>query len=179
MPCIGEVNDMTEFAHLLIYSTPELADTLDLTAFATEGYEVTPISQPKELELWLIPNLHNSALIIAHPSASEGLRYAADILQTHPQLPIILVAKEVNQSFLKQALEVGLADYLIAPVDPTSLKKAVEHTLESQKSRRVDQQFERVFSEITDGFVLTDLRTHLVLVNQSARAIFGITEDEL
>ncbi len=170
---------MTDIAHLLIYSAPELTDALDLTAFTTEGNEVTPISQPKELELWLIPNLHNSALIIAHPSARLGLKYAEDILQTHPQLPVILVTNEVDQLFLKHALELGLADYLTLPVNPAVLQKAVQHALERQKSRRMEQELERVLSEVVDGFVLADLNFHLLLVNQSARAIFGITEDQL
>lgn len=170
---------MTDIAHLLIYSTPELSDALDLSAFTAEGYEVTPISQPKELDLWLIPNLYNSALIITHPSANEGLKYAEEILETHPELPVILVTKEIDQSFIKHSLEVGLADYLTEPVDPATLQKAVERALKRQKSRRVDQQFEKVLSGIADGFILADFNSHLLLVNHSARVIFGIDEEPL
>jgi two-component system NtrC family sensor kinase len=170
---------MTYIAHILIYSAPELADALDLTELGSEGYEVTPITQIKELELWLIPNLHNSALIIAHRSASEGLKYAAEIRQAHSQLPIILVTNEVDQPFLKQALELGLSDYLIQPVDSAVLLKAIQHALERQKSRFVEQQFEKVLAELVDGFVLADLNSNLLLVNQSARNIFNIKEDPL
>jgi two-component system phosphate regulon sensor histidine kinase PhoR len=170
---------MTDIAHLLIYSAPELSDALDLSVFTAEGYEVTPISQPKELDLWLIPNLHNSALIIAHLSANEGLKYTAEILQTHPQLPVILVTNEIDQSLLKHALEVGLIDYLTPPVDSAVLQRAVKRALDRQKSKHVEQQFERVLSGIVDGFILADINSHLLLVNQSARAIFGIAEEQL
>lgn len=93
---------MTDIAHLLIYTAPEFSDLPDLSTLAEAGYEVTPISQPKELELWLIPHLHNSALIIAHPSANEGLAYSAEILQTHPHLPIILVSNDISQPLLSR-----------------------------------------------------------------------------
>jgi two-component system phosphate regulon sensor histidine kinase PhoR len=169
---------MTDIAHLLIYSASELSNALDLSVFGAETYEITQISGLKELGLWLMPNLHNSALIIAHPSASDGLKYAAEIHQTHPLLPVILVSNEIDQSYLKQALEVGLIDYLTPPVNPAVLQKAVERAMESQKSRRMEQQFERVFTGIVDGFILADLNDHLVLVNQSARSIFGIKEEQ-
>lgn len=162
---------MIHIAHILIYSAPELADALDTPVFGAEGYEVTPISQLKELELWLIPDLYNSVLIIAHPSANEGLKYAAEILQSHSELPVILVSKEIDQSCLKQALELGLADYLTTPVDPAVLLKSVQHALERQKSRHMEQQYERVLLEVVDGFILADLNSNLMLVNQSARNI--------
>jgi two-component system NtrC family sensor kinase len=170
---------MTKIAHLLIYQAPGLSDAIDLSAFNMEKYDITPISQLKELELWLMPNLHNSALIIAHPSAIEGLKYASDIRQSHPQLPVILVSKEVDQSHLKQALEVGLADFLTPPVDQVVLQNAIELALARQKSWRVEQQFERVLSGIADGFVLADTNSRLILVNQSARTIFGIKEEQV
>jgi two-component system NtrC family sensor kinase len=43
----------------------------------------------------------------------------------------------------------------------------------------VEQQYERVLSGFVDGFVLADLNSNLVLVNQSARNIFNIKEDPL
>ena len=90
---------MIDIAHLLIYTAAEYSDLLDLPRLTDAGYEVTPISQPKELELWLIPHLHNSVLIIAHPSAREGLAYSTEILSTHAQLPIILITNEIDLSF--------------------------------------------------------------------------------
>ena len=170
---------MTDIAHLLIFTAAEYSELFDISALAGAGYEVTPISQPKELELWLIPHLHNSALIIAHPLASEGLAFSAEILQTHPQLPIILISSEMNQSLLKQALEVGLADYLTIPVDLKTLLKSCQHVLDRQKSRRVEYQFERMLSGVVDGFVLADLDANMLMVNQAARAIFKITKEQV
>jgi two-component system, OmpR family, phosphate regulon sensor histidine kinase PhoR len=170
---------MANTAHILIYSAPELADALDLTAFDAEGYEVTPISQPKELELWLIADMNNSALIIAHPSASQCLLYASEIRHAHLQLPIILVTEEIDQTFLKQALELGCSDYLTPPLGKTDLMNAVQRSLERQKSIYVEQQFERVLLGIADGFILADLHSNLVLVNHAARKIFAIKEDPL
>jgi two-component system, OmpR family, phosphate regulon sensor histidine kinase PhoR len=170
---------MTDIAHLLIYTSPDFSDLLDLSALAGVGYEVTPISQLKELELWLIPHLHNSALIIGHPSASEGLAFSAEILQTHAQLPIILITNEISQSFLKTALELGMADYLTTPVDLPILLNSIGRALKRQKSTRVEHQVETVISGLADGFVLADRNANLLLVNQAARNIFMVTEEQV
>ncbi len=105
---------------LLLYALPELAGLFDRSALAAAGYEIIAVPRTQVFESWLIPNLGDVLLIIAHPSAIEGLSYSKKILLTYPLIPTILVTSEINQSFLKQALEIGLVDYLVTPVDTAS-----------------------------------------------------------
>jgi len=170
---------MTDIPHLLIYAMPGLDSLLDQSALAAAGYEVSSVSQSQAVESWLMSNLRDAMLIIAHPSAGEGLKYSAEILKNRPLLPIILVTNEIDQYFLKQALEIGLANYLTTPVDTTTLISAVEHALIRQKSRQSGYRVGKVLTDLVDGFVLADLNSHLLLVNQSARSIFNIKEEQL
>lgn len=73
----------------------------------------------------------------------------------------------------------GLADYLTVPVDLKTLLKSVQHALNRQKSRRVEYQFERMLSGVVDGFVLADINANLLIVNQAARAILKVTEEQV
>lgn len=170
---------MTDTPHLLFFSKPETESYIDPSTLVAAGYDVIPVSKPEELDEWLAHDLRGTMLILADPTPSEGLRDGEKILHAHPMLPIILVTSEISQSWLKQSLEIGLVDYLVAPVDPTRLVAAIEHGLIRLKAGRDSRQYEQVFFNIFDGFILTDLNTHLLVINQSARKIFDLKEEQL
>src|SRR4030042_2860235 len=168
---------MTETPRILIYSQADTTSLLDLSLLAASGYEVASVTQLKQLETWLPSDLLQAILIICHPSPGEGLSICVEILQAHPSLPIILVTSELNQDFLKQAMEIGLTDYLTEPVDSTRLLSALEHALSRVKAFNAGRYYEQVLANLIDGFILTDLNGCLLLVNQSARDIFNIQEN--
>jgi len=170
---------MTDIPHLLIYSTPESVSFLDHSSLVSAGYDVIPISDLRDLEAWLISSPGETVLILCHPSPQDALQASADILQAHPLVPILLVTNEINQSFLKQALEIGLADFLTVPVTSDQIQKAINRGLAHLKERRAGHDFEQVMTNLTDGFILTDLNSHILLVNQSAHQIFNIKVDQV
>jgi signal transduction histidine kinase len=169
---------MAATPRLLIYALPEHAGLLNQSALTAAGYDVTAVSQPQAVESYLISNLRDTLLIIVHPSATEGLLYSETLLRAHPLLPIILVTSETNQSLLKQGLEIGVADYLTTQDDSTHLVSSVEHALVRYKSIQPWPPFARVLNNLVDGFILADLDSHLLSVNQTARWIFHIQEDQ-
>ena len=170
---------MTNIPHLLIYSTPESVGFLDHSSLVSAGYDVIPISHLTDLEAWLISSPGETVLIICLPSPQDGLQTSAEILQAHPLVPILLVTNEINQSFLQQALEIGLTDYLTLPIRSDQIQKAINRGLAHLKERRAGHDFEQVMTNLTDGFILTDLNSHILLVNQSARQIFNIKDDQV
>ncbi len=169
---------MAATPRLLIFTPTESAGLLDQSALTSAGYEVTSVALPQDAESGMIYNQHYILLIIAHPSAFEGLRFSETLLRSYPFLPIILVTRDTDHSLVKQALEIGVADYLTAPVDPTTLLNSVGHALVRYKSIRPWPPIARVLNDLMDGFVLVDLDYHLLFVNQSTRRIFHIQEDQ-
>ncbi len=170
---------MTDTPHLLIYNASESEQFLDQPSLTSAGYDVISVSQLKDLEAWLISSPGETMLIICHPSPEAGLQVSAEILHSHPIVPILLVTNGINQTFLKQALEIGLVDYLSVPVDTNQIQHAINRGLAQQKARRAAQDYEQVVTNLTDGFILTDLNAHILLVNQSARQIFNLKEDQV
>lgn len=169
---------MTDSEHLLIFSQPEISNQIDFSALAAVGYELTQVTLLDELEPWLDSHWREVALLIASTGAKQGLEYAAHILQNHPRLQIILLTNEVDVANMRQALEIGLVSILTVPVDINVLLGAIEHAFGRQKSTPEETRFEHVLAGITDGFVLTDLDSHLLLVNQSARDTFNLHDHQ-
>jgi two-component system phosphate regulon sensor histidine kinase PhoR len=170
---------MAEVEHLLIFSHPEMTGEVDLSALAAVGYELTQVTQLEELEMWLNSGWREIALLIAIPTAADGLDYSAHVLQTHPQLPIILVARTMETVALKQALEIGLVDYLTTPVDINALLRGTENAFNRYIASPDEQRYEHVLSNLTDGFILADMNSHLILVNPSARDTFNLQDEKL
>jgi two-component system NtrC family sensor kinase len=164
---------------ILIYTIPGSEQFVDHTVLITAGYDVVTVSQPQAVESWLQTYLADDLLIIAHPSANEALRYSAEIIETHPCAPIILVTNECTLSQLKQALEIGIFDYLTSPVESSTLLLSVKRSLVRQKSWQEWNQLVRVLASLEDGVILVDLDGHLLTMNQSARNIFSIGEDQI
>ncbi len=164
--------------HLLIYTTPESEGFLDNSSLVSAGYDVIPVSQSKDIEAWFISGMQETVLIVSHPSPQEGLKTCVEILQAHPLVPIVLVTNEIDQSFLKQALEIGLVDYLMVPIESTQILNAIDLGLNRLK-KGATQDYVQVVSNLMDGFILTDLNAHILLVNQSARHIFDIMDVQI
>jgi two-component system NtrC family sensor kinase len=76
-------------------------------------------------------------------------------------------------------LEIGIFDYLTSPVESSTLLLSVKRSLVRQKSWQEWNQLVRVLACLEDGVILVDLDGHLLTMNQSARNIFSIGEDQI
>ena len=171
---------MADTLQILIYSTPENAEVINPSALVEAGYYVSSVSQPQAVETWLKTFSVDALLIIVHHSANEGLNYSAEILKSHPYLPIVLVTSELSPSYLVQALQIGLVDYLTIPLDAPALLRSVHRSLVHQKHMHEWERSARVLAGLEDGVILADLDGHLLMVNRAARNIvpFGDIKPE-
>ncbi len=169
---------MKDAQHLLIYAAPGITNHLDQSALTALGYEVSSVAQPAELGLRLDAD-HAAILIIAHPTPCIGLDLISGLLAAHPELPAILVTMEADLALLKRGLELGLVDYLVAPVDLTAMHAAIERAKGRQKINREDAELALAIVGSQDGFVYTDLAHHIQLINATAQQIFNLTNEPL
>jgi two-component system, OmpR family, phosphate regulon sensor histidine kinase PhoR len=163
---------------ILIYSLPELPQLIDQSVLISAGYDVVAFTEPQAVETWLTTFLADDLLIIINPSDIEALRFASEILAAHPCLPIIIVTNQATSSNLKQALEIGIFDYLTTPVKSPALLLSVKRSLIRQNNWQNANRFNRVLADLEDGVILADLDGYLLLMNQSARNIFSIEEGQ-
>lgn len=162
---------------ILIYSPPEAQGLYDLSPLETEGYDVSAVSQPQALESWLNTFTEDAVLLIVHSSAGEGMTHSEVIRKAHPNLPIILLSRDCNESILKRALMAGLIDCMTIPVEPTALIQSIQRGFSREHSWQEVNQLDRICSSLSAGIIAADLTGHLLLVNPAAALIFSLTEE--
>ena len=163
---------------ILIFSMPGMSSLVDQSELKAAGYEVVPVSQTQAVESWLTTFLADDLMVIVHPSATDALKYSAEILENHPSLPIIIITNEVNTSLLKYALEIGIFDYITYPFDQSDLLQSIKHSLIRQTSWQEWNRFTRILANLDDGIIIVDLDGYLLMINRSARDIFSVGEDQ-
>ena len=163
---------------LLIYTNPELTGLVDQAALIAAGYEITSAFQPQMVDTWLKSSTYDSLLILALPSVAESLEYSRTVLASYPVLPIILITHDPDQAYIREALEIGIADYLNAPIEAPILLRAVERSLTRLKQKRTIP-FAQIVNELIDGLLLVDVNYRLLLVNRTVRKIFNVEEASL
>jgi two-component system NtrC family sensor kinase len=107
------------------------------------------------------------------------LKYSSEILKNHPYLPVILVTSKYSQASLKNALKIGLVDFLTAPLNPDELLGAIDRGLSQQKRWQEWNRGVQTLANIKEGVILADVDGQLLVVNQSARNLFQSDETEL
>ncbi len=170
---------MTSSLHILIYPLVEVIEPVIQSSLVSAGYEIAALSQPEEVEAWLKTWSVDTLLIVIHPSAVKGLKYAVKILESHPTLPILLVSHKTNQAVLKRSLEMGLFDHLTIPVDEGVLLAAVQRCQERLSSWQERSRYKRVLDNLEEGFALANLDGRLLMVNQSTRNMFQLGDENV
>lgn len=66
-------------------------------------------------------------------SGMGGLRTLAEISEIRPNLPVIMVTKNEEESLMEEAIGVKISDYLIKPVNPSQVLMACKKFLEGRK----------------------------------------------
>jgi two-component system NtrC family sensor kinase len=69
-------------------------------------------------------------------SDGGGLEFAATVLHQYPAVPIILFVNNDHPDLLKQALRLGISDYLCLPLRTDDILRAVQNSLTKARQRK-------------------------------------------
>ena len=69
-------------------------------------------------------------------SDADGLEFASSVLRQYPAVPIVLFVKSDQPEVLKNALRLGLSDYLCLPLKADEVLKSVQNGLMKTRLRR-------------------------------------------
>lgn len=191
-------------AQILLYlNDPEMIQVVEHTILLPAGYAVTQVTSREQLENACRLRLPDAILMHAQVFDSEaemlldGMELAADLLERHPSLAIMLIANDDSSVSTRKAMQEGVANVLVPPLRSKELLQAVRSAVlrhrrlqdwARQEVRRTTsslqqqisvseaerQKLETLLNGIQDGVILIDPGRRLMLINQAARAIFGI-----
>lgn len=103
-----------------------------------------------------------------------GLRTLAEIKDLRPNLPVVMVTKNEEESLMEEAIGVKISDYLTKPVNPSQILMACKKFLEGKKiagatvSRDYIKEFNQISVALMSPLGYTDwVDTYARLVNWS------------
>jgi two-component system NtrC family sensor kinase len=117
----------------LILLAMEETPTLGLLerALRAGGYAVAVAKDPASLEKVLFETIPSLVVITETLGGKKGMDLAATMLERFPTMPVIYFANSDNPALVKQALKMGLSDYLHPPlrIDEivNSIKRSQKH----------------------------------------------------
>jgi two-component system NtrC family sensor kinase len=118
---------------LLITSDPKAGPALESRVLKPAGYEVTLVADPK-VAIDLVNNDFPDLVLISEVfKDSNGLDWAALILQKRPHLPVILLSADSSSTVLHRSLQLGIVDVISLLANSEQFLAVVERGLQKSK----------------------------------------------
>ncbi len=129
----------------LILLAMEETPTLGLLerALRAGGYVVAVANDPESLEKVLFETIPTLVVITETLGGKKGMDLAGKVLERFPTMPVIFFANRDNPVLIKQALKMGLSDYLHPPLKIDDIVNSIKR---SQK--RAEQMGDWVRREV-------------------------------
>jgi DNA-binding NtrC family response regulator len=100
-------------------------------------------------------------------SESSPLKFLASVRETRPTLPIVVSGSADQIRLIVQALQLGAADYLVAPFDNDQARLAIKRAFENQKSSEIKS--EAPDNELQGVFASAEMRRVCEIARMAAR----------
>ncbi len=85
-------------------------------ALRAGGYAVAVAREPSALEKTLLESTPALVVITETLAGNKGMELAGKVLERFPTMPVVFFANSDNPTLVKQALKMGLSDYLHPPL---------------------------------------------------------------
>lgn len=127
-----------------------------------KGYDVVTVSNGRDALDCAEKRNFDLIILDENMPGISGLETLAQIKQTQPDVPVIMITKSEEENIMNQAIGNKIADYLIKPVNPNqillSIKKNLHsNTLVSQKATLdYQQEFQKITALINDSYTIED-----------------------
>lgn len=101
-----------------------LADKGYTVETATNGEDAVSMVRDRSFDLVFLDEMM---------AGMGGLRTLAEIKDLRPNLPVVMVTKNEEETLMEEAIGVKISDYLIKPVNPSQILMACKKFLESKR----------------------------------------------
>lgn len=114
---------------LVIISNPQVNYLLE-RVLQSAGYTVSKFSTFRDANKHLEKGNTNLIIVGETVENQSGLEEAAKIIERYPAIPVLLFADQDNMGLIREALHLGLSDYLCLPLKTDEILRAVQNSLE-------------------------------------------------
>ncbi|QXE92090.1 response regulator [Geomonas subterranea] len=115
----------------------------------------------------------------------SGIEMARRLLERKPSLPVIVTSAHSDMEFLLESIELGIARYVLKPIDSGKLFASIDACLttlslerELQEQQAFVRKLSRAVQQSPTSIVITDPQGIVEYVNPKFRAFTGAAEPE-
>ncbi len=126
----------------------------------SKNYDVQGCQSGADAINWLETNTYDIVFLDENMPGLSGLETLDQIKTKYPELPVVMITKNEEESLMEEAIGQKIADYLLKPLNPNqiliSLKKNLDHS--RLVSEQVTSRYQRAFRDIS--MEMMNVKTH-------------------
>jgi DNA-binding response OmpR family regulator len=122
------------------------ADTCLLITLMLPAYDVVTVSNLREAVQLIEKESFDLYLLDNWLGGDSGIQLCQYIQTADPNTPVIFCSGAVYERDREEALQAGAQDYLLKPVEPSVLQKAVEQQIHKSEKRCLESRVDELFA---------------------------------
>ena len=114
-----------------------------------KGYEVETVSNGRDALDRAASRHYDLIILDENMPGISGLETLAEIKQTQPDVPVIMITKSEEEDIMNQAIGNKISDYLIKPLNPNQILLSIKKNLHSTSlvSQKATMDYRQEFSK--------------------------------
>ena len=116
------------------------------------GYKVTSVTNGDDAVSYARKSQYDVIMLDEMMPGKDGLTALVEIRDFNPQVPIIMVTKNEEESLMEEAIGQKITDYLTKPVNPSQILLTLKKVFDSRKiaQAKLVKDYSREFMSISD-----------------------------
>ncbi|MEE2954432.1 MAG: bifunctional response regulator/alkaline phosphatase family protein [Bacteroidota bacterium] len=116
-----------------------------------KGYNMTTVKSGDEALLILEKKSFDLIFLDENMPGLPGLETLAVIKEKYPNIPVIMITKNEEESIMEEAIGSKISDYLIKPVNPNQILLSIKKNIETNRliEERITRNYQQEFRNIS------------------------------
>lgn len=116
-----------------------------------KGYKITPVNSGNEALELLDKTLFQLVFLDENMPGLSGLETLSLIKKKKPNLPIVMITKNEEESIMEEAIGSKISDYLIKPVNPSQILLSIKKNIDTSRliEEKTTRDYQTEFRNIT------------------------------
>ena len=133
-----------------------------------KGYEVVTVTNGDDAVYQVMNNQYDIVLVDEMMSGKDGLTTLNEIKDYSPQLPVIMITKNEEESLMEEAIGQRIDDYLTKPVNPSQILMACRKLLDKKdiitekRSQQYAQELAQFATSLMNPLSINDWIEHTI-----------------
>ncbi len=118
---------------------------------SNKGYDVTPVNSGVEAVEEVEDNTYDIVFLDESMPGMSGLEALGKIKTIAPNLPVIMITKNEEESIMEEAIGAKISDYLIKPINPKQILLAIKKILDNKRivSEKTNTAYQQDFAKLS------------------------------